>query len=118
MNTKLTPLPGSADADPDLETALTALTDTYGIQAVQRMLRALRDNKNGPAISDFIAVQQATAVQQTMTKNQGMTYRTARRYIAGRWGYEGNNLPHFFKSVDKGWFILHGTTPTGTAGAA
>lgn len=97
------PLPGSAGADPDLTTALTDLTNRYGIVAVQNMIRTIRHNDNGPVISGYLAAEAAAAIAALMKRNPQLSYQDARSRVGDVWGYKGTSKTNFYKIADSGW---------------
>lgn len=106
------PIPGTDDADPDVKTAFQQLALALSVDDVQRLIRCIRNNDNGPAISEFLAEAAAKDVKATLERNPNMAYLTARLIVARKWGYEGNGIFNFNKIADRGWYLISGEPPT------
>jgi hypothetical protein len=102
------PLPGSVGADPDLTTALDELTEQHGIVAVQLMIRTIRHNENGPAVSEWLAGKAADDIADLMRTSKNLSYADARSRIGKRWGYSGTSMTNFYKIADRGWYLKNG----------
>ena len=97
--------------------ALDRLAEHFDPNDIYRFIRFVKSNSNGPAIRAWLDRKIAENVAAAM-KRGNVDYLTARRTVAGMWGFNGKTaLTNFARHADDGWRDLYGTNPpkpTGT----